>query len=87
MRELHQEVASVYYVEVGQPDKLKALGVVGLQPLNDGFTLDLEKTDVPAFIRKLVAADIDLFIIQPYTQRLEDQFIEMTGGGAIDAIN
>lgn len=87
IRDLHQEVASSYYVEVGQPDKLKALGLAGLQTLNGGFTLDLEKADVPAFIRQLVAADIDLFIIQPYTQRLEDQFIEMTGGGAIDAIN
>lgn len=87
MRELNQEVASSYYVEVGQPDKLLELMADTLQPLNNGFTLDLEKEDVPAFIRKLVEANIDLFIIQPYTKRLEDQFIEMTGGGAIDAIN
>ena len=87
LRELHQETTSSYYVEVGQQDKLKALYPETLQPLNGGFTLDLEKGDVPGFIRKLVDAEIDLYVIQPHMKRLEDQFIEMTGGGAIDAIN
>lgn len=87
VRELNEQTASNYYIEVGQPEKLKTLELKGLQQLNGGFTVELEKEDVPSFIRQLVAAEIDLFMIQPHTQRLEDQFIEMTGGGAIDAIN
>ena len=87
MRELHQEVVSKYYVEVGHPEKLQSLFPNALEPLNSGFTLELEKENVPAFIRQLMAADIDMYNIQPYAKNLEDQFIEMTGGGAIDAIN
>ena len=87
MRELHQETVSKYYIEVGQPEKLHTLFPDTLEPLNDGFIIKLEKENVPAFIRQLSAEGIDMYNIQPYAKRLEDQFIEMTGGGAIDAIN
>ena len=86
IRELQQEVASQYYIEIGQADKLVALLGDKVTKENGGYVVDLTKENVPLFVRQLVEAGIDLFTIQPIQKRLEDQFIEMTGGGAIDAI-
>lgn len=86
IREFEQEVPSQYYIEVGQPDKLLPLLGEKVTKENGGYVVDLTKNDVPAFVRQLVEAGIDLYMIQPIQKRLEDQFIEMTGGGAIDAI-
>lgn len=87
IRELQVEEASQYYVEVGQIEKLvQLIGEKTITKQNDGYVIDLLKDDVPAFIRSLVEAEIDIYNIKPIQIRLEDQFIEMTGGGAIDAI-
>ncbi len=86
IRELEQEVASQYYMEVGQPEQFVALLGNRVKKENGGFVLDLTKENVPAIIRQVVEAGIDLYTIQPIQKNLEDQFIEMTGGGAIDAV-
>jgi ABC-2 type transport system ATP-binding protein len=38
---------------------------------------------VPKLITNLTTAGIDLFAVQPHHQSLEDQFLELTGGGQI----
>lgn len=86
IRELQHVAASQYYIEVGQPDQLQAMFEEPLTKENGGYVVNLTKEEVPALIRKLVESGIDLYTIQPIQKRLEDQFIEMTGGGAIDAI-
>ncbi|MEK5184943.1 ABC transporter ATP-binding protein [Solibacillus sp. FSL R5-0449] len=86
IRELQHVEASQYYIEVGQPDQLLAMFEEPLTKENGGYVVNLTKEEVPALIRKLVESGIDLYTIQPIQKRLEDQFIEMTGGGAIDAI-
>lgn len=86
IRELEQEVALQYYMEVGQPEQFVALLGDRVKKENGGFVLDLTKENVPAIIRQVVEVGIDLYTIQPIQKNLEDQFIEMTGGGAIDAI-
>lgn len=86
IRELKQEVAVQYYIEVGQPDQLQQLVTAPITAKNKGFIVDLTKENVPAFVRQLVESNIDIFTIHPIQKRLEDEFIEMTGGGAIDAI-
>lgn len=86
IRELQHVEASQYYIEVGQPDQLQAMFEEPLTKENGGYVVNLTKEEVPALIRKLVESGIDLYTIQPIQKRLEDQFIEMTGGGAIDAI-
>lgn len=86
LRELQQEIASQYYIEVGQPDKLVELLGERAVKENGGYVLDVTKEQIPDLVRQLVEAGIDLYTIQPIQKRLEDQFIEMTGGGAIDAI-
>ncbi|WP_274307162.1 ABC transporter ATP-binding protein [Solibacillus daqui] len=86
LRELEQQAATQYLIEVGQQEQAIALFGDKLTKQNTGFLLDLTKEEVPAIVRQLVEAGIDLYSIQPVQKRLEDQFIEMTGGGAIDAI-
>nr|WP_106780750.1 ABC transporter ATP-binding protein [Lysinibacillus timonensis] len=86
IRELKVEAVSEYYVEVEQKDQFASFAKEKAKPQNGGFVVTISKEDVPTFVRKLVDAGIDLYTIQPNTKRLEDQFIEMTGGGAIDAI-
>lgn len=86
IRELQHVAAAQYYIEVGQPDQLQSMFEEPLTEENGGYVVNLTKEEVPALIRKLVESGIDLYTIQPIQKRLEDQFIEMTGGGAIDAI-
>lgn len=86
IRELQHVAAAQYYIEVGQPDQLQAMFEEPLTKENGGYVVNLTKEEVPALVRKLVKSGIDLFTIQPIQKRLEDQFIEMTGGGAIDAV-
>ncbi|OBW59412.1 bacitracin ABC transporter ATP-binding protein [Solibacillus silvestris] len=86
IRELQHVAAAQYYIEVGQPDQLQAIFEEPLTKENGGYVVNLTKEEVPALVRKFVESGIDLYTIQPIQKRLEDQFIEMTGGGAIDAI-
>lgn len=86
IRELQHVAAAQYYIEVGQPDQLQAMFEEPLTKENGGYIVNLTKEEVPALVRKFVESGIDLYTIQPIQKRLEDQFIEMTGGGAIDAI-
>jgi len=86
LRELEQQEATQYYIEIGQVEKVPQQLVDKLTKQNGGYVVDLTKDEVPSFVRQLVEASIDLYSIQPVQKRLEDQFIEMTGGGAIDAI-
>ncbi|MGA4515713.1 ABC transporter ATP-binding protein [Solibacillus silvestris] len=86
IRELQHVAAAQYYIEVGQPDQLQAMFEEPLTRENGGYVVNLTKEEVPALVRKFVESGIDLYTIQPIQKRLEDQFIEMTGGGAIDAI-
>ena len=86
MRELKQEVATQYYIEVAQKDALETLFDGKVKQDGSGYVLQEIKENVPSVIRQIIEAGIDLYTIHPIQQRLEDQFIEMTGGGAIDAV-
>lgn len=86
IRELTDIKVSEYYIEVGQKEQFASVVGEQVKPKNNGFVVTISKEEVPTFVRKLVEDGIDIFTIQPITKRLEDQFIEMTGGGAIDAI-
>ncbi|MFY3790711.1 ABC transporter ATP-binding protein [Ureibacillus sp. MALMAid1270] len=86
IRELTEEIVSEYYFEVEQKEQFAALAGKQAKTQNGGFVVTIMKEEVPNFVRKLVEAKIDIYTIQPNAKRLEDQFIEMTGGGAIDAI-
>ena len=49
----------------------------------DGFIINAEKEQIPALIKQFGAKEQQLFAVQPYRKTLEDEFLEMTGGGQI----
>lgn len=86
--EINKIETSTYYIEVAQKEKFKTLENINIiSTKKEGFIVELTKENVPALIRQLVQENIDIFTIQPAQKSLEDQFLEMTGGGAIDEIH
>ena len=51
--------------------------------INDGFIIEAEKEQIPAIMKKLATEEIQLFAVNPHRKTLEDQFLEITGGGQI----
>ena len=86
IRELTAQTSDEFYVEVGQVEAFEQLAGDRAKRDKNGFIVSLSRESMPDFVREVVAANIDVYTIQPVTKGLEEQFIEMTGGGAIDAI-
>ena len=77
---------SHYYIEALPLSSVESLLHVegfATESFNDGFIIEAEKEQIPALIQKLVAEEIQLFSVNPHRKTLEDQFLEMTGGGQI----
>lgn len=90
IRDIHNETTSLYYIEATPSEDVAIL----LQKLdynftveNNGIVAEVKKEDIPALISQLVQENIQLFAVQPYQKTLEDQFLEMTGGGQIAEAN
>ncbi|MDW0109833.1 ABC transporter ATP-binding protein [Sporosarcina aquimarina] len=86
LRDMREAQETHYYVEALPIDKTsELLTTLGFQAesVNDGFVIQAEKTQVPELVQDLAAAGIELFAIQPHRKTLEDQFLEMTGGGQL----
>ena len=49
--------------------------------------IEISKEQIPDLIAKAVSANISIYSVQPMQKTLEDQFLEMTGGGAIAEIS
>jgi len=49
--------------------------------------IEISKEQIPDLIAKVVSANISIYSVQPMQKTLEDQFLEMTGGGAIAETN
>ncbi len=90
IRDINVETSSFYYIEATPNDQAAAL----LQKLdynfvaeNNGYVLEIKKEDIPNLIAQFVQEGIQLFAVQPHQKTLEDQFLEMTGGGQIAEAN
>lgn len=90
IRDINVETSSFYYIEATPNDQAAAL----LQKLdynfvaeNNGYVLEIKKEDIPKLIAQFVQEGIQLFAVQPHQKTLEDQFLEMTGGGQIAEAN
>ncbi|TQR37141.1 ABC transporter ATP-binding protein [Lysinibacillus sphaericus] len=90
IRDINVETSSFYYIEATPNDQAAAL----LQKLdynfvteNNGYVVEIKKEDIPKLISQFVNEAIQLFAVQPHQKTLEDQFLEMTGGGQIAEAN
>jgi len=90
IRDINIETSSFYYIEAAPKDDV----AIHLQKFdynftveNNGFVVEIKKEDIPKLITQFVNAEIQLFAVQPHQKTLEDQFLEMTGGGQIAKAN
>lgn len=87
LREMDVVETSLYYIEATPKSKLEQLLTsYTVTEQGAGFTLEIDKEQVPSLLKQLVLAELDVYALQPTQKTLEDQFLEMTGGGAIDEI-
>ncbi len=90
IRDINIETSSFYYIEATPNNQVAAQ----LQKLdynfvaeNNGYVVEIKKEDIPTLITQFVHEGIQLFAVQPHQKTLEDQFLEMTGGGQIAEAN
>ena len=86
IRDMTEEQESHYYIEAFPVETaesmLKAEGF-NVEAHKEGFIINAEKTQIPGLIQQIAAHEMQLFAVQPHRKTLEDQFLEMTGGGQI----
>ena len=86
VEEVSEVKESYYYIEATPLDALENLLLaedISVEPVAEGFIINAEKAQIPALVQKLAAEEIQLFAVNPHRKTLEDQFLEMTGGGQI----
>lgn len=84
IREMETEQQSTYYFEVEPPsEQIFKEHNVKFKPFEKGYLVGVERQLVPKLINYLTHAGIDIYAVHPYQKSLEDQFLEMTGGGQI----
>ncbi|MFJ6208498.1 ABC transporter ATP-binding protein [Lysinibacillus sp. NPDC092081] len=90
IRDINVETSSFYYIEATPSNQAADL----LQKLdynyvveNNGYVVEIKKEDIPKLITQFVNEGIQIFAVQPHHKTLEDQFLEMTGGGQIAEAN
>ncbi len=86
VEEVSTSKMSYYYIEVAPLEAVEQLFIDEgrqVERFKEGLIVNAEKEEIPMLIQKLTAEDIQLFAVQPHRRTLEDQFLEMTGGGQI----
>jgi ABC-2 type transport system ATP-binding protein len=86
IRDMAETKESHYYLEAFPADVAQAMLVAEgftVESHNEGFIINAEKTQIPGLVQQMTTGEMQLFAIQPYRKSLEDQFLEMTGGGQI----
>lgn len=86
IRDMAEARESYYYIEAlpteAAEEMLKAEGFA-VEAYNGGFIINAERARIPGLIQEMTAQKLQLFAVQPHRKTLEDQFLEMTGGGQI----
>ncbi|WP_088009167.1 ABC transporter ATP-binding protein [Indiicoccus explosivorum] len=86
IKDMHSLQKSQYLI-VAEPaeqagEVLKGIGFP-VEAHEKGWIITTEAEHIPGAAKLLVGAGLSLYTIQPYRTTLEDQFLEMTGGGQI----
>ena len=86
IEDMSETKESYYYIEAlpaeSAEKRLIAEGFI-VELLDEGLLIKAEKEQIPLLIQQLATEEIQLFTVQPHRKTLEDQFLEMTGGGQI----
>jgi len=86
IREMNQKEQAHYYIEahpVQQTHELLVARGLEVEVSGTGFIAKVEQEQIPSIIKGLIDENLQVFAVQPFRKTLEDQFLEMTGGGEI----
>lgn len=86
IREMSDTKDSFYYIEATPEDTAKQLLVnegLTVEPLKNGLLINAEQHQIPGIVETFIAKGLQVFAVQPHRKTLEDEFLEMTGGGQI----
>jgi ABC-2 type transport system ATP-binding protein len=86
IKEVKEDQESHYYVEASPKEMANAFFAsknMKVEFQGIGFVVPLEKEAVPGMIAEMVESNLQVYSFSPHKKTLEDQFLEMTGGGQI----
>lgn len=86
IKEVKEEQESHYYVEVAPKEQAIAFfrtKNIEVEAKDNGFVMQLDAIKAPAFLAEMVENNLQIYAFSPHKKTLEDQFLEMTGGGQI----
>ncbi|WOV87418.1 ABC transporter ATP-binding protein [Sporosarcina oncorhynchi] len=86
IREMSEMKESFYYLEASPVEEAKQMLVENgftVESFNKGLLINAEHQQIPELVQSFIAKGLQVFAIQPHRKTLEDEFLEMTGGGQI----
>lgn len=86
IQDMSETKESHYYIEAFPLDDAQRLLLergfqVGL--FEKGLIINAEQEQIPELMQLFITNDLRVFAVQPHRKTLEDEFLEMTGGGQI----
>ncbi len=86
IREMSDARELFYYIEATPAEKAKQMLMDGgftVEAFKDGLLVNAEQHQIPGLVESFIAEGLQVFAVQPHRKTLEDEFLEMTGGGQI----
>lgn len=86
IREMSDAEQSFYYIEATPKEQVQQLLVnegFAISPLKEGHLVQAQQQQIPSIVQSLIAEGLQVYAVQPQRKTLEDEFLEMTGGGQI----
>ncbi|HEX5563788.1 MAG TPA: ABC transporter ATP-binding protein, partial [Sporosarcina sp.] len=86
IREMSEMRESFYYIEASPSEKAKQLLLDGgytVEAFKDGMLVNAEQQQIPRLVESFIAEGLQVYAVQQHRKTLEDEFLEMTGGGQI----
>jgi len=90
IREMSETSESFYYLEATPTEKAKQMLLDGgftVEEFKDGLLVNAEQHQIPGLVESFIAEGLQVYAVQPHRKTLEDEFLEMTGGGQIAEAN
>lgn len=84
IREIDAKEQSHYYLEADEKiTSLLTSNKIPFEAFEKGWLIQAQREQIPVLVANIIAAGISVYAVQPHHKTLEDQFLEMTGGGQI----
>ncbi|GGA30411.1 ABC transporter ATP-binding protein [Psychrobacillus lasiicapitis] len=86
IREVNETEESQYYIEAQPVDKARHILIekgISVEDYQNGLLISVEQADIPTVVEQLVQQNILIYTVSHHRKTLEEQFLEMTGGGQI----